>query len=353
MAFVDDIFVNAEQQGASDVHIAVASPIMFRVDGELVPASDGVLQLQDAVQIMQEVLGEERYNIFVAEKEMDSSYSVGENVRLRVNCHFEKGNPSLVARLVPQDIPSMDEAGLRGSAIEGFCKYLEGLILFTGPTGSGKSTSMAAMLDTIRMQRTANIITLEDPIEFIFPPEAESNSMVRQRQFGEDFLEFSEAMKRVLRQDPDIVMVGEMRDLETIAAALTLAETGHLVLGTLHTPNAMQTIDRIIDVFPPHQQSQIRSQLSLSLKAIVAQRLLPGAAGGRVPIREILVNTPAVSNVIRDNRAHELASVMQMSGEEGMISFEADAKRLYKQGLIDDEGYELAMTLVNTIGGDE
>jgi twitching motility protein PilT len=192
----------------------------------------------------------------------------------------------------------------------------------------------------VNSTQARSMVTLEDPIEFLFP---KGKGVIRQRQFGQDFLSFAEALKRVLRQDPDIVMVGEMRDPETIAAALTLAETGHLILATLHTPNAVQTVDRIIDVFPPYQQPQIRSQLSMSLKAIIAQRLLPKEGGGRIATREILINTPACGNIIRDNRTQELKSVLQTGAETGMISFEKDAKRLLKEGLISKETFEAAV----------
>lgn len=330
--------------GASDVHVAVGSPIMFRKDRELVPASKGPVSSTVAQQIVKAVLGDAKYKEFQEEKEMDVSYSVSDELRLRVNCHFEKGSPSLVARIISNIIPTMEEAGLIGVADQ-FCKVREGLILFTGPTGAGKSTSMAAMIEEIRQLRSAHVLTLEDPVEFIFPQR--EGGIIRQRQAGEDFNGFGEALRRVLRQDPDIVMVGEMRDLETVAAALTLAETGHLVFGTLHTPNTMQTVDRIVDVFPPHQQSQVRSQLSMALKLVISQRLLPKVGGGLTPLREVLVNTPAVANIIRENRIPELISALQMGAEDGMITFEKDAKRLLKEGLIDDETFDNAMGVID------
>jgi twitching motility protein PilT len=207
-------------------------------------------------------------------------------------------------------------------------------VLFTGPTGSGKSTSLASILSELTKSEPLNVITLEDPIEFELPS---GKGLVQQRELGSDFQTFPDGLKHVLRQDPDVVMVGEMRDLETIALALTLAETGHLVLATLHTPNAAQTIDRIVDVFPPHQQMQVRLQLSLSLKAVVAQRLLPKKGGGRVANREILLQNPAVSNIIRENRLAELNSVLQTSQSEGMVTFDKDLKRLVKEGLVEGE----------------
>ena len=333
------ILQKAVEAGASDVHLAVDSPLMFRVDGLLVAQTKGVLSKPDAEKFVKAVLGQSAYKVLQQQREVDTAYALPSGVRLRVNCHFERGNVGMVARIIPTDIPSLEDVALAEIAPH-LINHQEGLVLFTGPTGSGKSTSLAALIQYINANRSENIITLEDPIEFLF---AQGQGIVRQRQFGEDFHSFAEALKRVLRQDPNIVMVGEMRDPETIAAALTLAETGHLIFATLHTPNAIQTIDRIIDVFPPHQQPQIRSQLSMSLKAVVAQRLLPAAQGGRIAQREVLINTPAASNIIRDNRIQELRSVLQTNADLGMVSFEKDAKRLYKEGLISKEAYEAAL----------
>jgi twitching motility protein PilT len=267
------------------------------------------------------------------EREVDTSYGIKEGLRLRINCHFERGNMGLAARIIPTHIPTLDEIGFT-EHMKGLCSLNEGLILFTGPTGCGKSTSMAAMIQNINNERAVNVVTLEDPIEFLLP---QGKGIVRQRELGGDFLSFSEALKRVLRQDPNIVMVGEMRDLETIAAALTLAETGHLILATLHTPNAVQAVSRIIDVFPSHQQQQIRTQLSLSLKAVLAQKLVPKEGGGRCALREFLINIPAVGNIIRENRLQELESVLQSQAGEGMCTFEMDLKRLAREGLISKE----------------
>ncbi len=334
----ETLFANALQAGASDVHIAVDAPVLFRIDGVLTPQGEDALKKADVEKFIKEVLDADRYKRFEQDREVDSAFAMQDGVRLRINCHYERGNPGLVARLIPSVIPTIESLSLQPIA-DMVCNLREGLVLFTGPTGAGKSTSLASLISSIAASRPANIITLEDPIEFLFP---RGQGVVRQRQYGQDFLSFPEALKHVLRQDPDVVMVGEMRDPETIAAALTLAETGHLIFATLHTPNAVQTIDRIIDVFPPHQQPQIRSQLSLSLKTVVAQRLLPKVGGGRVAQREVLVMTPAVANTIRENRLQELHSVLQTGGENGMIPFEKDAKRLYKEGLIDKETYEAA-----------
>jgi twitching motility protein PilT len=285
------------------------------------------------------ILTENALKRFQTEREVDVSFSLPDGVRLRINCHYERGSMGLVARIIPTAIPSLTDIGLEDLASH-FQTIRQGLVLFTGPTGSGKSTSLASILQAITQERAVNAVTLEDPIEFLFP---QSKGVVRQRQYGEDFLSFAEALKHVLRQDPDIVLVGEMRDPETIAAALTLAETGHLILATLHTPNTMQTVDRIIDVFSPHQQAQVRAQLSLSLKAIVAQRLVPKEGGGRVALREVLLNTPAVANTIRENRAQELKSVLQTNESIGMMTFEKDCKRLLKAGQISKETCDFVM----------
>ncbi len=331
-----EVFAKAQSLGASDIHIAVDSPILFRIDGELVAQTTQILTAAQAEQICKTILDAAAFKRFMEQKEMDSSYMLPDGVRFRVNCAVERGNVSIVARLIPTAIPTPEALGLK-ELTDKFSQLREGLILFTGPTGSGKSTSLASIINAIIAERGVNVITLEDPIEFLFPA---GKGAVRQRQYGDDFLSFPEALKHVLRQDPNIVMVGEMRDPETIAAALTLAETGHLIFATLHTPNAVQTIDRIIDVFPPHQQAQVRSQLSLSLKAVVAQRLVPKEGGGRVALREVLVNTPAVANIIRDSRAQELKSVLQTNESIGMCTFEKAAQKLQKEGVISKETME-------------
>ncbi len=333
------VFAEALSAGASDVHLAVDSPVLFRIDGVLTEQGDKALSGAEVEKFVKTVLGEEAYKRLEKNREIDASFSLEDGIRLRLNAHYERGNMALAARLIPSSIPTVEDLGLAELA-QRFATLHEGLILFTGPTGTGKSTSLASLIQYIDSQRASHIVTLEDPIEFLFP---KGKGLIEQRQFGEDFLSFPEALRGILRQDPNIVMVGEMRDPETIAAALTLAETGHLILATLHTPNTAQTIDRIIDVFPAHQQSQVRSQLSMSLKAIIAQRLLPAANGGRIAQREILINTPAVSNTIRDSRMQELNSVIQTGGDSGMVAFDKDAKRLLKEGLITQEVFDEAV----------
>ncbi len=331
------LFQKAVDAGASDLHIAVGSPVQFRIDGVLVPQSKSDVTAADADKLVKSILDEPAYKRFKENLEVDASVQLPGGERLRINCSMERGNVSIVARVVPSQIPTLEQLELSELGTQ-FLNLQDGLILFTGPTGSGKSTSLAALIHQLNQTRAVNVITLEDPIEFVFP---KGQGIVRQRQYGEDFHSFPDALKHVLRQDPDVVMVGEMRDPETIAAALTLAETGHLTFATLHTPNAVQTIDRIIDVFPPHQQAQVRAQLSLSLRAVVAQRLLPKEGGGRTAQREVLINTPACANIIRDNRLQELKSVLQTGSDVGMISFDKDLKRLLKAGRISQETYDI------------
>ncbi|MDD4319439.1 MAG: PilT/PilU family type 4a pilus ATPase [Candidatus Peribacteraceae bacterium] len=330
------LFREAQKRGASDVHVAAGSPVMLRIDGELRAEGSRNLTAAQALSVVRSALSPADFKRLQKDREIDVSLPLPGGVRVRVNCHFTRGNVGLAARLIPPAIPSLEELGLRELAALVF-ELRSGLVLVTGPTGAGKSTALASLIHAFNEREARSIVTLEDPVEFVFP---KGKGIVRQREYGQDFLSFPEALKRVLRQDPDIVMVGEMRDPETVAAALTLAETGHLILATLHTPDAVQTVDRIVDVFPPHQQAQVRSQLSLSLKMIIAQQLLPGAKGGRIALREVLVNTPAVAHTVRDGRAQELPSVMQTGEDAGMVTFAKAAKKLYKDGAITKEVFE-------------
>lgn len=303
---------------------------MLRIDGVLQATSAEVLTSSTIDALLQSMLTEPQYKRFSEEKDLDFSHVIDGGTRLRINCHIVGGAPAFAARVVPSTIPSVSDLGIP-SIVMDLCRARDGLILFTGPTGAGKSTSLAAILQELCQEEALNVITLEDPVEFVLP---RGKGLIRQRELGTDFPRFPDGLKHVLRQDPDIVMVGEMRDNESIALALTLAETGHLVLGTLHTPSTIQSIDRIVDVFPSHQQTQVRMQLSLSLRAIIGQRLLPKTGGGRIANREILIRTPAVANIIRESRLAELESVLQTGAESGMISFEKDWKRLWDAGLV-------------------
>ena len=332
---IDELLEQANQAGASDVHIAVGKSPLMRVDGMIMEIDEGAQSFTstDVVEVVRGMLKGPQLERFEREREIDLSYQISSGVRFRVNCHYEREHMGVVARIIPDVVPGMDDLHMP-EILKNVISEDRGIVLVTGPTGSGKTTSLASMIDEINKERPVHIVTLEDPIEFLYQAK---KALIRQRQYGTDFLSFGEAMRRVLRQDPDVILVGEMRDLETIAAALTLAETGHLVLGTLHTNNAAQTIDRIIDVFPPHQQSQIRTQLSMTLRAVVGQQLVPRKGGGRVAIREVLLSTPAVSNIIRDNRIAELQNVIQTSAEEGMITVDRDVARLVGMGLLEKD----------------
>ncbi len=323
----------AIQKNASDIHVVAGQPIMFRIDGVLLPADGSAMSDKQVTDLMKTFLNDVQFKRFQEEQDVDCSHVLEDGTRFRINCHVASGKPAFAARVIPKEIPTCQELMIP-DVVMNLARTRDGLVLFTGPTGSGKSTSLASILSELTKSEPLNVITLEDPIEFELPS---GKGLVQQRELGSDFQSFPDGLKHVLRQDPDVVMVGEMRDLETIALALTLAETGHLVLATLHTPNAAQTIDRIVDVFPPHQQMQVRLQLSLSLKAVVAQRLLPKKGGGRVANREILLQNPAVSNIIRENRLAELNSVLQTSQSEGMVTFDKDLKRLVKEGLVEGE----------------
>ena len=331
---IQELFELAAKKRASDLHLKAGEPPILRIDGVLsnIPKEE-VLSGKDILDLIFSLIGKEQQERFTKNRELDFSFEVKNVARYRINIHWEMNEPGLVARVVGLDIPTMEDI-LMPEVVYNLTRLNQGLILVTGPTGCGKSTSLAAMIRLINKERNLHIITLEDPVEFVYKPE---KSLIRQRQFGTDFLSFAEGLKRVVRQDPDVILVGEMRDLETIAAALTIAETGHLVLATLHTNNAAQTIDRIIDVFPPHQQTQIKLQLSMELRSVISQRLLPKVGGGRVAAREIMINTSAIANLVRENKVPQIESVIQTSAKEGMVSMDQDLKRLYKAGSISKE----------------
>lgn len=331
---VESLFQQAYQQGASDLHLAADSPPLLRIQGELVEVPQyEKLSPEQVREMILSILNPNEEKEFMEKRELDFSYEIPGSARFRVNAHWERNNAGLVARVVSGTIPSMDELGFSEAAYK-MVRGRQGLILVTGPTGCGKSTSLAAMIELLNAERRSHIVTLEDPIEFIH----ESNqSLIRQRQLHSDFLSFPEGLKHVLRQDPDIIMVGEMRDLETIAAAITVAETGHLVLATLHTLSAADTIDRIVDVFPPHQQPQIRVQLSMELRGVISQQLLPGVNGKRVAARELMINTPAIANLIRENKISQMNTIIQTSGKMGMQTLDQDIRRLYDEGKVSKE----------------
>lgn len=336
MKKIDEIFKAAIKKSASDIHLTVARVPIFRIDGELVNMeSSQKVNDKEAEEMIYSILSEKQKQILINERELDLSYEIAGEGRFRVNCFWEKDSIGLAARIISPNIPSMEDL-MMPKIVFDLIRMKQGLILVTGPTGCGKSTSLAAMISLINQERAVHIITLEDPIEFIYPPDS-GKSLIVQRQLSTDMISFANALKHVLRQDPNVILVGEMRDLETIAATITLAETGHLVLATLHTHNAGQTVDRIIDVFPPYQQPQVRLQLSLFLKGIVSQELLPKIGGSRVASREVLINTPAIANLIRENKIPQIKTVIQTSADEGMNTMDQDLKRLYEDGYIEKD----------------
>ncbi len=348
MIKIDDLFRIAVDRRASDVHIVSGKPPILRIDGNLVEV-EGIPPLapKDTQALIFSIMNDKQKQLFIGDRELDMSYEIPGGYRFRVNCHWERNNAGLVARIISQQIPAMEDLAMP-QVVYDLIKQKQGLILVTGPTGCGKSTSLAAMIDYINNDRAAHIITLEDPIEFIYESK---KSIIKQRQLGTDILSFGQALKHVLRQDPNVILVGEMRDLETISATITLAETGHLVLATLHTFNAAQTVDRIIDVFPPYQQDQVRIQLSLFLKGIISQQLLPRMNGGRISAREILINTPAIANLIRENKVAQIKTVIQTSAEDGMITMDQDLKRLYDAGEIAEDIARAYMLNPETLKG--
>lgn len=328
---------------ASDLHLQISLPPMLRVDGKLTPIADyDPLNEEMVEQLIFAILDDDQKQILLKDKEFDFSFAFGDLARFRVNAFHERGNLAAALRLIPNNISSIEELQLP-AIVNNFTKYPRGLVLVTGPTGSGKSTTLAAMIDKINSERSDHIITIEDPIEFTHKSK---RSVVVQREVHYDTYSFSAALRSSLRQDPDVVLIGEMRDLETIAAAITIAETGHLVFATLHTNSAAQSIDRMIDVFPPHQQPQIRAQLANILMAICSQRLIPAIGGGRIAAAEILVANPAVRNIIREGKSHQLDAVIQTGADVGMQSMDKTLVGLVQAGTITyDEARNYAVDL--------
>ena len=340
---IESLLEECVRTKASDLHLQVGLPPILRIDGALRPIP-GYQSLDEAAveRLVFSTLEEEQKEILLKDKEFDYSFSFGDLGRFRVNAFHERGNLAGAFRLIPNEIRSIQDLGMP-NVITTFADFPRGLVLVTGPTGSGKSTTLAGLVDKINRERSTHIITIEDPIEYIHHS---IRSVVVQREVHYDTYSFSAALRSALREDPDVVLIGEMRDLETIQAAITIAETGHLVFATLHTNSASQSIDRMIDVFPPHQQPQIRSQLSNILMAIGAQRLVPAIGGGRVVAAEVLVANPAVRSVIREGKTHQLDTIIQTGADQGMQTMDRTLVKLIQQGVITyDDAREYAVNL--------
>lgn len=329
---ISSYFKQAIEQNASDLHLAAGSIPALRIGGELVKLNHGVVKNEDLKQAIVSLIDKETMEKFELNKELDFSQEFFGS-RFRVNLHYQEGKIGLTARLVPKNIPEPEELNF-DEMIYKFTHLTDGLILVTGPSGSGKSTTLACMINIINKERRANIVTIEDPIEYLF---TEDQSIIEQRELGHDTMSFASALKYALRQDPNVIMLGEMRDSETIAAALTAAETGHLVISTLHTSTSIEVISRIVDVFPAHQQQQVLNQLASTLRVVIAQELLPKIGGGRVAVREILVNNSAIANLIRRNQIGQINSVIQTSHKEGMITMNKAIDKLVDNGFIDKD----------------
>lgn len=321
----------AAQQGASDLHLTVSRYPTFRIDGKLIPLTqENILTPEDTREMCDVILVEEKKKIFLKEGQIDFSYNFEDKVRFRVNAFFQQGYVSVAFRLISNDIKTLKELNMPETLYE-FTRNSQGLILFVGPTGQGKSTTLAALINEINHTQEKHIVTIEDPIEYIYQ---QDRCIIEQREVFQDSASFPLALRSIFRQDANVILLGEMRDLDTISTALTAAETGHLIFATLHTNDSAQTIDRIVDVFPSHQQNQVRSQLASVLVAVVSQRLLPKIDGGRVPAVEIMIKNHAVENLIRENKSYQLDNIIQTGSEDGMVSMDKSLATLVRQGLV-------------------
>ncbi|MFA6427508.1 MAG: type IV pilus twitching motility protein PilT [Candidatus Magasanikbacteria bacterium] len=332
MKTLKSYFESAIKENASDLHLVGEEKPLIRVQGELQELEDKVLPSKELETAIHAMLNPDQKKKFQEELELDFGYEVSET-RFRVNLHRQEGNIGLAARLIPSKIPTPEELHFDPTLLN-FTQLLDGLVLVVGPTGHGKSTTLACMIEEINKSRKAHIVTIEDPIEFVFE---DKQSLIEQREVGEDTKSFANALKHVLRQDPNVILVGEMRDPETIATVLTAAETGHLVFSTLHTSSAAEAVERIIDVFDGARQKQVLIQLGAVLRGIVAQQLVSTVDGKRVAAREVLINTPAVANLIKENNIAQLFSAIQTGARDGMVSMENAVKGLLKEGIIDEE----------------
>jgi len=331
MVDLKELLQYAVTKNASDLHITEGLAPTLRIDGELEPTSYPMLKREDTKKLIYAILNDEQKVKFETNLELDFSIFIPDVSRFRVNVHLQKGNVEAAFRVIPVQIKTLEDLEMP-PIIAALARKPNGLVLVTGPTGVGKSTTLAAMVDLINSERRALILSVEDPIEYVH---THRKSIVKQREVGSDTLSFSGAIKHALRQDPDVILVGEMRDLETISTAITAAETGHLVLSTLHTPDAPQTIDRLVDIFPPHQQEQIKVQLAGCLQGIICQQLFPRKdIKGRVAACEVMIGTSAVRSLVREHKTEQLLTVIQTSAQHGMITMDKSIKNLFNQELI-------------------
>lgn len=338
MYILEDLIRKAVESKASDLHITVGLPPILRINGELTPIGSEILMPPVTETFAKQMITGEQWKRYCDQGEIDFSYAVVGLGRMRVNAFIQRGSHAIALRLITISMPTIDSLGMP-EILKDLSAKQRGLILVTGPTGSGKSTTLAAMIDEINNTRGCHVITLEDPIEYLHK---HKKSMINQREIGQDTRSFSNALRAALREDPDVILVGEMRDLETISIAITAAETGHLVLSTLHTVGASKTMDRIIDVFPPHQQQQVKVQLSAVIEGVISQQLLARQDGsGRVAALEIMTGTPAIRNLIREGKTHQIDSIIQTSSKYGMKTMDTSLIELYKSEVIT---YEDAMT---------
>lgn len=344
MIDIKELLQVAVDKNASDLHLTEGLPPTLRIDGNLRPTSYPVLDRENAKKIIYSILNDEQKVKFEIDLELDFSIHIPEISRFRVNVHMQKGNVEAAFRVISVKIRTIEDLELP-PVVADLARKPNGLVLVTGPTGMGKTTTLAAMVDLINNERSSLIVSIEDPIEYIHK---HKKSIVKQREVGSDTRSFANALKHVLRQDPDIILVGEMRDLETVATTITAAETGHLVLSTLHTPDAPQTIDRLIDIFPSHQQGQIKVQLAGCLQGVISQQLLPRKdMRGRVPACEIMVGTSAVRSLIREHKTEQLLTAIQTGGKNGMVTMSKSIKNLCKDGIID---IEVAKPMIQDMG---
>ncbi len=340
-AHIDDLLRVMHEKGSSDLHLAVGIPPIIRVDGALVPVAYDKVSPQDSQRLIYDILTDEQIQAFETNLELDFSYQLARIARFRVNVFRDKGNVASAFRQIPQRIPTTKDLGLP-AIVEELTRLPRGLVLVTGPTGSGKSTSLAAMINQINLESSKHIITIEDPIEYLH---THRYSVINQREVGQDTRAFKNALRAALREDPDVILVGEMRDLETMQMAVSAAETGHLVFATLHTNSAATSVERIVDSFPPGQQEQVRLQLSNNLQAILCQQLIPRAnQPGRVCCMEIMRASPAIRNLIRESKAHQITSMIQTSANVGMQTMDQGLRDLFVRGVISlDEAMTRAM----------